>query len=95
MQTTEDKKNYQNLLNLLSKQERDRFCTPINKRYNVYSRSGGTIRARPDINSKRIASIPSGNTVIATGQEGEWVKMYSRWGDGYMHESIFKYRAYY
>lgn len=92
LQLMKNKSKYKKLLGLLSEEERLVFCNPDNKKYRVYSPNGGILRSAPSSKSKRISAIPVGNIVICVGQEGVWKKVYSKWGTGYMHESIFKYR---
>ena len=92
LNSAKDLPEYSKLINLLSASEQLRFCDPNYQRYYVRSPYGGIIRANPSIESKRLGVIPPGKIVQGIIENEEWIKIVSRWGDGYMLKSVFTYR---
>jgi hypothetical protein len=89
LNSAKNRSEYSKLHDLLTLSEQLRFCNSKNERYIIRSPNGGVIRNTPSTKGKRIGVVPVGHAIIGLRENKEWIKIVSRWGDGYMHESIF------
>jgi hypothetical protein len=73
----------------------DRFaeiCSPekLQRVYVVVARGGANLRASPSVDGKKIGTVAQGSVAIDGEPHGEWMKVKTYSGEGFMHESTLR-----
>ncbi len=58
--------------------------------YVVKSQGGANLRATPSLDGEKVGTVAMGSVAINGEPHGEWVKVETYAGEGYMHESTLR-----
>jgi len=88
-----NRSGYQAIIDYVGQDRYDELCRDEDLRrvYVVAADGGANLRASPSLDAQKIGAVANGAVAINGIQEGEWIKVTTYMGDGYMHESTLRH----
>jgi len=87
-----NRSGYQVLVDYVGQERFSEICSSekIDRVYVVKSQGGANLRASPSLDGEKVGTVAQGSVAINGEPHGEWVKVETYAGEGYMHESTLR-----
>ena len=83
---------YQVLIDYVGPERFSEICSPkkLERVYVVKAQGGANLRASPSMDGEKVGTVAQGVVAIDGERDGEWIKVTTYAGEGYMHESTLR-----
>ena len=87
-----NRSGYQTIIDYVGEDRFGELCRgeDLRRVYVVTAEGGANLRASPDIDGQKIGAVANGAVAINASEDGEWIKVTTYVGEGYMHESTLR-----
>lgn len=87
-----NRSGYQVLVDYVGQERFSEICSSekLDRVYVVKSQGGANLRASPSLDGEKVGTVAQGSVAINGETHGEWVKVETYAGEGYMHESTLR-----
>jgi len=87
-----NRSGYQTIVDYVGEERFGELCKEENHRrvYVVSADGGANLRKTPSIDGQKIGAVGNGAVAVDGIRDGEWIKVTTYLGEGYMHESTLR-----
>jgi hypothetical protein len=88
----ENRTGYQVIIDYVGQERFAEICSPerLDRVYVVKAQGGANLRASPSMDGEKVGTVAQGSVAIDGELHGEWIKVKTYAGEGYMHESTLR-----
>jgi hypothetical protein len=83
---------YKVLIDYVGQERFAEICPPgmLDRVYVVKAQGGANLRASPAMNGEKVGTVAQGSVAVDGEPHGEWIKVKTYAGEGYMHASTLR-----
>ncbi|MGB5335525.1 MAG: SH3 domain-containing protein, partial [Woeseiaceae bacterium] len=87
-----NRSGYQVLIDYVGQERFSEICSSekLDRVYIVKAQGGANLRASPSLDGEKVGTVAQGSVAINGELHGEWIKVETYAGEGYMHESTLR-----